>query len=47
MIGAGALAVAVVISMVVLPPLPHPAMAHGEAPEDERVRESEPIYSEV
>jgi EmrB/QacA subfamily drug resistance transporter len=47
LVGAALLLGAIAVVLTVLQPLPQPAMAHGEAPEDERAPAGEPIYSEV
>jgi EmrB/QacA subfamily drug resistance transporter len=45
LVGAGLVVVAIVVALTVLKPVPHPMMAHGEAPEGEHARE--PVYSEA
>jgi EmrB/QacA subfamily drug resistance transporter len=47
LVGAVLVLGAIGVVLGVLKPAPQPAMAHGEAPDDERVPESEPAYSEV
>jgi EmrB/QacA subfamily drug resistance transporter len=47
LVGAGLVLVAIVVALTVLKPVPHPMMAHGEAPEGADAPEGEPVYSEA
>jgi len=47
LVGAALVLVAIAVVVTVLQPLPHPAMAHSEAPAGEHVREAGPIYTEA
>jgi sugar phosphate permease len=47
LVGAALVVVAVAVALVVLKPMPHPMMGHGEAPAGEHAPEGEPAYSEV
>jgi EmrB/QacA subfamily drug resistance transporter len=47
LVGAALVVVAIAVALLVLKPMPHPMMGHGEAPEGTSVPEGEPAYSEV
>jgi EmrB/QacA subfamily drug resistance transporter len=47
LVGAALVLVAIAVALVVLKPVPHPMMAHGEAPDGALAPEGEPVYSEA
>jgi EmrB/QacA subfamily drug resistance transporter len=47
LVGAALVVGAIAVAALVLKPVPHPMMAHDEAPEGERAHERDPVYSEA